>query len=709
MENGKQWFLIHRQFNYQSKTMTKSERAYQRALKRLPKTERGKKQKTKLDLTKIRNLDALPVEIEALTALTTLDLAQTDITDISRLAKLKKLKWLNLKGTKVANLTPLTQLKHLAYLNIAATPIVDLHPLGSLTQLRELNIENTAIRDLTAISKLIKLTTLNAAETKIRDLAPLNDFIHLKVLSINGTNITTLKSLSNLINLRKLYCNRTAIYDLAPLSGLKKLNTLSCMHTQISDLSPLAQLNRLKNINVASTHVQDLKPLKVLIKNGITVRWRFTVGTGLILQDCPLQDPPIPIVKKGRGAVLAYWNSDNLVHQRIQQVINSKSRTLNLSGLGKIKQLPPSIKKVTHITKLNISHTSIDDLTPFRYFHQLKYVNLNHSKVNSLQPLKHLIERGVPVKHSAYNNRIGIYIEHCPLENPPIQVAKQGGSAILSYWKQQKKYIHLYEAKLIILGSSKTGKTTLVKKLMNPNFTVPRYEQLATTVGVDLHEGWAFPHPSFPTLHFNTNIWDFGAQSARYLTHFITPQALYIVMANHRTTIDELDYWLDMVSFGSYTATDPMKNGSVLVILNETNHQSIQHLHIENHQKKHPFISLIFMSVDLSKSDVRFEPLKQKIQGLLTQLPLVQGKYPPEWVNIREHLYQLRVTEPYITWETFCKICKKNKVKTQESQEELCQYLTNIGLLVQYDASSNLEDIIIIDPKWAVEAVKILS
>ena len=53
-------------------------------------------------------------------------------------------------------------------------------------------------------------------------------------------------------------------------------------------------------------------------------------------------------------------------------------------------------------------------------------------------PLRALIEKGVPVKWSAKTwEGDGIYVEDCPLVNPPAEIVQQGNEAILNYFRER--------------------------------------------------------------------------------------------------------------------------------------------------------------------------------------------------------------------------------------------------------------------------------
>ncbi len=146
--------------------------------------------------------------------------------------------------------------------------------------------ENKQLADIYAISGLLNLQTLDISFTKVADLSPL----------------------SSLVNLQELLCGFSSIADLSPLSGLTHLQTLKCYNTQVADVSPLSGLSNLEVLNCSSTPVKDISPLLPLIEKGRRATLNGFTDKGVFdFQDCPLENPPVAVVRHGNEAILRYF------------------------------------------------------------------------------------------------------------------------------------------------------------------------------------------------------------------------------------------------------------------------------------------------------------------------------------------------------------------------------------------------------------------
>jgi GTPase SAR1 family protein len=203
--------------------------------------------------------------------------------------------------------------------------------------------------------------------------------------------------------------------------------------------------------------------------------------------------------------------------------------------------------------------TRVADLTPLVGLSALQRLHVSTTQVSDLSPLTALIRRGLPVKWSSnIAEGIGIYVENCPLTNPPPEIVKQGNEAILNYFAERAAapVDHLYEAKMLILGEGGAGKTSLLRRLYQPGQPLPAEKE--TTRGIDIHR------QEFKLGNgrsFRLNVWDFGEQQIYHATHqfFLTHRSLYVLVddtrKDYKSVSDEgFKYWLELMDvFGGHS------------------------------------------------------------------------------------------------------------------------------------------------------------
>ncbi|AEE54358.1 COR domain-containing protein [Haliscomenobacter hydrossis] len=298
------------------------------------------------------DLVKLPEELLELDWLEKLNLEYNrNLSDIGLLSSFVNLKKLYLSNTKVSDLSPLSTLVQLNTLYISNTKVINLNPLSPLVKLYRLEFSNNHISDLSTLIFLVNLHRLEFFNTQVSDLSPL----------------------ASLLNLNTLYMSDTKVYDLSPLASLINLNVLEINNTQISDLSALDSMFHLNTLNISNTKVSDLSPLKKIIQKGIPIHLKDH-GKVISIENCPLKNPPLEIVKQGNEAILRYW--DQIEEQKgTVELYEAKLIIVGEGGTG----------KTTLFEKLQ---------------------NPNHEVINTPETYGINIYEGLPFTHPIINNNI---------------------------------------------------------------------------------------------------------------------------------------------------------------------------------------------------------------------------------------------------------------------------------------------------------------
>ncbi len=192
---------------------------------------------------------------------------------------------------------------------------------------------------------------------------------------------------------------------------------------------------------------------------------------------------------------------------------------------------------------LDVSHTPVSDLTPLAGLSALHTLDVSHTPVSDLSALGPMISRGCSAHWGSKTGEDhGIYVEDCPLTNPPPEIVQQSNEAILNYFRERAlgEVDHLYEAKMLILGEGGAGKTSLLRRLYQPDLPLPTEKETTKGIAIYRHE---FMPKNGP--RFRLNVWDFGGQEIYHATHqfFLTRRSLYLLVddtrKDHKSVSDE--------------------------------------------------------------------------------------------------------------------------------------------------------------------------
>ncbi|MDZ8187747.1 MAG: COR domain-containing protein [Nostoc sp. ChiSLP02] len=282
-----------------------------------------------------------------------------------------------------------------------------------------------------------------------------------------------------------------------------------------------------------------------------------------------------------------------------------------------------------------------------------------------------------------------------------LAIPNQSLNVIANFLKQGKtqNLVPLYEAKILIVGEPGAGKTSLMKKLIDPTYQVPNDER--STLGIKVHFGYTFQYSKDKSISFRANIWDFGGQEIQYALHqfFLTTDSLYILVADDREQRTEFNYWFDIIKLLG-------GNSPVLVVLNEKNYNSITNFDLHTYRQRYSELKIECCSVNLSSNDNRIKILTNKIQNMLSNLEHIGRKVLPEgWLLVRSELEKIKDKKNHITIEEYFRICETSKIREETNKLLLSKYLHNLGIIVHFQNDSHLYSFIILNPQWATDAI----
>jgi internalin A len=577
------------------------------------------------------------------------------LTELSPLAGLCALRMLAISGTQVSDLAPLAGLSNLQQLVVGTAKVTDLAPLASLAALQILNIAGARVSDLRPLANLSALQTLHLSGTLVTDITPLAGLSALQTLYVAQTQVSDLEPLAGLSNLRTLRVWGTYVKTLAPLADLSKLQKLHVSGTSVTDLAPLANLSAMQEIDAARTNVTDLVPLAGL----------------------------------------------------------SALQTLNLSWTN-ISDLTP-LAGLSALQTLYLSRTKVTDLTPLAGLPSLQTLHVSNTRVTDLSTLITLINRGLPVKWDTKPDPSiyasfpisfrdlwegnGIYVEGCPLTNPPPEIVNQGNNAILNYFGERAKggINHLYEAKMLILGEGGAGKTSLLRRLYQREKSLPTESE--TTKGIEIHK---HEFNLSNGRRFRLNVWDFGGQQIYHATHqfFLTHRSLYLLVddtgKDYKSASDEgFKYWLELIDvFSGHSPT--------LIFQNEKGGRS-KAIDFEGIKRRYGNVEKCYAG-NLENANAA-DKVRDGIEFFATHLSHIGEELPARWIKVRADIEELAAKQPYVPVEKYFEIYGRHIEFDETKALLLSRYLHDLGVFLHFQYDLLLKNTVILQNEWATEAV----
>ena len=475
-------------------------------------------------------------------------------------------------------------------------------------------------------------------------------------------------------NEEKLTAIPSEIFDFA---WLKELYLTNNRLTEIPD-----SISRLQNLSALFLSENRLREIPDFIS-------RLQNLSRLYLGSNQLREIPDSISR------LQNLSKLDLSENQLRELPNSISRLQNLSTLflnnNQLNELPDSISLLQNLLGLTLSNNQLSELPDsITRLQKLSELYLSNNQLSEL-----------PDSISLLQNLSTLDLSENPLFNPPIEIAYQGIKAIHEYFREKAEEGEdtLYEAKLIIVGEGGAGKTTLARKILDPNSPMPKPEE--TTKGVDVLE-WHFNMDN--GQDFRVNIWDFGGQEIYHATHqfFLTKRSLYLLVVDSRKDHPHLDYWFNIVEIFS-------ENSPLLVVKNELGDRPAQ---MDEPQLKGRFENLkesLPTNLGKPQGGLGLESIKQAITYHISQLPHIGNSLPKTWIKVREKLEEDE--RNHISLDEYLQICDQNGFKFKQGSITdgrlvLSQYFHDLGSILHFqeNQASPLYKTVILKPKWGTDA-----
>ncbi len=219
--------------------------------------------------------------------------------------------------------------------------------------------------------------------------------------------------------------------------------------------------------------------------------------------------------------------------------------------------------------------------------------------------------------------------------------------------------------------------------------------QKQTTHGIETNQ-LKIAHPSEANVTMQLNTWDFGGQQIYHATHqfFLTNRSLFLLVWDAQMGFEagQLDYWLD-------TLTTLAPDSPVLLVATHIDERVVD---IPLTKLRYHYPQIIGQCEISNKTGQGFEALRQAIALAAVQLPLMGEVWPGTWLKAANILRDS--TENYITPPALQEIMIAQGIDSKQ-QPVLTQWLHDLGDILYFPDSYELENIVILKPQWLSEYI----
>ncbi len=372
-----------------------------------------------------------------------------------------------------------------------------------------------------------------------------------------------------------------------------------------------------------------------------------------------------------------------------------------------------------------------NQLTKVEFTHPPRQLELLHLRNNRLDEL--------PANILEFTGLKLLYLYGNPLRNLPTESIPQEESsnalaAIRNIYESRRgDTLENDEVKLVLLGNSTVGKSTLLRYLLERDYD----DQLSSTHGIE-NRLWMPAEEDF-----KVNVWDFGGQEYYHATHrlFLSTNSAALILFEEATNYQgELEttvqlyeenelvrkrlqlehfpysYWLDSLHHFSGGKPGPM---STLLVQHKLDLPDARRIRVpdevlEKYQLPEEHILRISTRGAANEEAPFFNDFAAFQRRLIRVLRDAKASYEisAQWVAIKEQLRELAGSRPLLSKEEYDAFCEEiqagissNSGEGESQLDTLTRYLQEIGVILHYPGNTSLKNTVFIDPEWITDVI----
>ncbi|XCN71643.1 MAG: leucine-rich repeat domain-containing protein [Candidatus Electrothrix aestuarii] len=684
------------------------------------------------ELTRLQELDLSDNQIndisslKGLVRLQTLDLRNNQISDYSFLKKLTRLQTLSLSWNQISDISFLKELVQLQTLELTSNQISEISSFQELGRTQRISLTWNQVSDTSLLKRLHQMQQLDLSDNKYSDLfKELSQMQTLLLRNNQGSdvsflNIKELNQLqaqafylnnnqsSNLFNilsqLQTLSSSNNQLVNTLKEQGFKELNqwlTLPLKNNQLSDV--LKELNQLQALYLSNNQISDCSFLKELVRlKTLSLSWNqisdISTLKGLSqLQSLDLNNNQISDISalKELNQLQTLSLRNNQISDcsflkelnQLQSLDLSNNQISDISGLNELNQL----------RKINLAENQIADLAVLQDFIFLAELNCWKNQLTSLPQWITELRPEIVYADSRYEFE-KINVGGNPLTCPPPEIITYGRKAVQAYFKSlENGSVRLHEAKVLLVGKSMAGKTSLLKHLQGLSFN--EHESQTHGINVLPLAGKEIPGFEHTDADCRLHFWDFGGQEIMHASHrfFMSSRSVYILVLDCRDDTSR-NHWSWLQHIEKYGGRSPL-----IVVMNKIDLNPSYNIEQKSINERFPWIKNRFFRISC-KSGEGLPELVRSMAASVPNTPLYGIEISKTWMEIRKRLEKATDEQNYINQEQFIAICKEHGVEDEESRIFLLKLFNDLGTVLYFE-DLDLVDIYVLDPHWVTVGV----
>jgi internalin A len=378
----------------------------------------------------------------------------------------------------------------------------------------------------------------------------------------------------------------------------------------------------------------------------------------------------------------------DLRKNQLRKVPTEVTKLISLTTLSlrenDLTSLPPDIANLINLTTLGLCENRLASLPPeIAKLINLGYLDLSYNQLTNLPP------EITKLKNLSYLN-----LKSNQLPIPPETLANSMDVRAIFYaitgLASGKR---LNEAKMLVVGDGKVGKSSVVERLIYDTYD-PHKE---TTLGIEISDEMKIVQGEVKGEGepVKLNVWDFGGQEIQHSTHqfFLTTRSLYLLVVDARkgNQISNIEYWLKLIE--SFAGDSP-----IVVAINQIDQLKGQRpLNLDRKalQGKYNIRDFVETSCETGEG---IPILKKTITHEVEQMRHVRDFWPREWLGVKERLK--RMPDDYIPVEKYLEICVEESLTDSHLQMSLLGLLHDLGTIIRFPGDTQ-----VLNPRWVTQGV----